>query len=166
MRHIIFHHTCRFLRHYNIANGSFDNYFDLFVWGKVEFGDYFDYVRSWLGLRDDPNMLLMMYERHQSNNRDSILELASFLVKEYPKSIIGKGEEILDRVLKNSSLELIKKDPRRWSSKRPPYYNPFFREGILGGWDEIIGTEEAYILDKNMREIFSPYKLEFIGNKY
>ena len=161
-----FHHTRGFVSHYNFANGSFDDYFDLFVRGKVDFGDYFDCVRSWLDRRNDPNVLLLTYERLRSNTRDAVLELASFLGEEYPKSLVANGEEILDRVLRNSSLEQMKKDPMRWSSKRPPEQTPFIRKGSLGGWDELIGPEKADILDKKMREICSPDELDFLGDKY
>ncbi len=49
-----YHHTVGFPRHYDFAEGSFDTYFNLFLEGKVDSNDYFDFLREWLDHKDDP----------------------------------------------------------------------------------------------------------------
>ena len=43
-----YHHTRGFVRHYDFADGTFDDFFECFVVGEVDFGDYFDHLASWL----------------------------------------------------------------------------------------------------------------------
>ena len=42
-----FHHTRGFPQHYDFEDGDFDVYFDLFCEGKVDFGFYYDMLKSW-----------------------------------------------------------------------------------------------------------------------
>ncbi|KAH8028633.1 hypothetical protein HPB51_017851 [Rhipicephalus microplus] len=51
-----YHHTKNFAV-YHYEDGTFDDFLDKFVDGKVDFGDYFDHLLSWYGHRDDPNVL-------------------------------------------------------------------------------------------------------------
>ncbi|GMT11393.1 hypothetical protein PFISCL1PPCAC_2690, partial [Pristionchus fissidentatus] len=46
-----FHHHRNF-KIYNFGNGEFDFFYELFMKGEVDYGDYFDHVNSWLdGMR-------------------------------------------------------------------------------------------------------------------
>ena len=45
-----FHHTRGFPRHYDFVDGTFEDFFDCFIAGEVDFGDYFDHLAQF----DDP----------------------------------------------------------------------------------------------------------------
>ena len=42
-----YHHTRGFVRHYDFAEGTWETFFDCFLRGEVDFGDYFDHLVSW-----------------------------------------------------------------------------------------------------------------------
>ena len=51
-----FHHTRGFPKHYDFSDGTFDDFFECFVRGEVDFGDYFDNLMSWYAHKDDRNL--------------------------------------------------------------------------------------------------------------
>lgn len=162
-----FHHTRGFVRHYNFAKGSFDTYFRLFYEGKVDFGDYFECVRSWLDHKDDPNVLFLTYESLRTDPRAGVLKIAEFLdASVYPKRLLTNDEEIVKKVLQHSTIESMQKNPTRWTSERPKEHTPFIRKGSMGGWDELLKPEQIELLNKKMREICSKEELDFLGDKY
>jgi hypothetical protein len=162
-----YHHTRGFGRHYNFENGKWDTYFNLFLQGKVDFGDYFTCLRSWMDHKDDPNVLFLTYERIRADTRGAILEISTFLDSErLPPKLLANDEEILNLVLEHSSLKNMKKHPLRWSSERPKEHTPFIRKGSIGEWDELLREEQAAMLQKRLNESFSPSELEFLGSQY
>lgn len=162
-----YHHTRGFVKHYDFADGSFDTYFRLFCEGKVDFGDYFTCVRSWLDHKDDVNVLFLTYESLRTDPRAGILKIAEFLdASVYPTRLLDNDEEILKEVLEHSSLKSMQKDSKRWSSDRPKEHTPFIRKGSMGGWNELLKPEQIEILDEKMRQTCSKEELELLGDKY
>jgi hypothetical protein len=49
-------------RSHNGYQGSFDEFFDLFMRGRVEAGSWFEHVKGWWAHRHDPNVLFLHYE--------------------------------------------------------------------------------------------------------
>jgi hypothetical protein len=49
-------------RTYNGYGGTFADFFDLFLRGKVECGSWFQHVKGWWTHRHDPNVLFLTYE--------------------------------------------------------------------------------------------------------
>ena len=154
-----FHHTKGFPRHYNFEDGSFDTYFDLFMKGRVDHGDYFKVVRSWMDHRLDSNVLLLTYEFMRASPRNSILKIATFLDQK-PDSLL------IDKILLHSSLESMKRDPLRWCSERSNHHTPFIRSGKVAGWNELLTSEQAERLDSRVREVFSLDERRALGEHY
>jgi hypothetical protein len=163
-----FHHTRGFEKHYQFADGSFDTFFDLFIQGKVDFGDYFDMTKSWLDRRDDKDsMLVVTYERLCTHTRDVVLQVAEFLdpdVRVYPQQMLANNEAMLKQVLEHSSMKSMKENPLRWSSQRS--HTPFVRKGSVGGWAELLRPEQAEQIDRRMKETFTYEQLEFLGSEF
>jgi hypothetical protein len=161
-----FHHTRGFVKHYNFSEGSFDTYFQLFLTGKVDFGDFFATLRSWYDHKDDPNVLFLTYEQLRTNTRAAVLSVAEFLDPDvYPARLL-KDEHILNQILLHSSLDSMKKEPGRWSSERPKEHTPFIRKGSVGEWKDLISDEQAALLDQRMHETFSVEELKDLGDQY
>ncbi|KAH7972086.1 hypothetical protein HPB52_006332 [Rhipicephalus sanguineus] len=68
-----YYHTKHFPA-YKFQNGTFDEFFELFIKGRVDYGDYFDNVFSWYEHRDDPNVLFLTYEELKANTPEIIGE--------------------------------------------------------------------------------------------
>ncbi len=161
-----YHHTVGFPKHYDFADGKFDTYFNLFLDGKVDHGDYFDFTRQLLDHKDNPNVLFQRYETGRKNSREHILQIASFLDNSiYPARLLANGEKILNLVLEHSSLDSMKKDPRRWCSDRTGY-QPFIRRGSTGGWTELLSVEQTALLRSRLTDFFTEAELDFLGELY
>ncbi|KAL7517173.1 hypothetical protein ACHAWX_002120 [Stephanocyclus meneghinianus] len=161
-----YHHTVGFPRHYDFAEGKFDTYFNLFLRGKVDSNDYFEFLREWLDHKDDPNVLFLRYEKGRQDTREYILQIASFLdASIYPQRLLADDEKILKLVMEHSSLDSMKQNPRRWCSDRTGF-KPFIRKGSTGGWDELLSEEQAALLQKRLDEMFSKEELDFLGDQY
>ncbi|KAF8764262.1 sulfotransferase ssu-1-like isoform X2 [Argiope bruennichi] len=103
-----FHHT-RFFPIYHFTDGSFDDYFELFIKGEVDWNDYFDHLLSWYEHRNEPNILFLTYENMKKDPREACLQIARFLGDDHYKTLVDNDEEILKKVLEYSSLEFMKK---------------------------------------------------------
>jgi sulfotransferase len=127
-----YHHTRGFVKDYDFAEGTFDEFFECFIKGEVDFGDYFDHLLSWYKHKDDSNVLFLIYEDMKVEPKKAITEIAKFLGNEYLNKV--KNVEILNRVLEHSRFESMSKDQSRWSSPRPKNMPPFIRKGQVGDW--------------------------------
>eukprot|EP00804_Cyclotella_cryptica_P016993 CCRYP_001913-RA/>CCRYP_001913-RA protein AED:0.28 eAED:0.28 QI:0/0.5/0.66/1/0/0/3/1325/291 len=161
-----YHHTVGFPKHYDFAEGEFDTYFNLFLQGKVDSNDYFEFLREWLDHKDDPNVLFLRYEKGRQDTREYILQIAAFLDDSiYPQRLLADDERILKLVMEHSSLDSMKQNPRRWCSDRTGF-KPFIRKGSTGGWDELLSEEQAALLQKRLDEMFTKEELGFLGDQY
>lgn len=145
-----YHHTVGFIKAYDYEHGTFNEYFDLFLDGKVDFGDYFDNLESWLKHRQDPNVLFLTYEGLKEDIRQGILSIASFLGQDYVSRLLESEECILKRVIENCSLKSMKKDAERWSSKRPEGHTEFIRKGIVGDWMSHFTPDQSERMNKKI----------------
>ncbi|CAN8003955.1 unnamed protein product [Ixodes hexagonus] len=93
---------------YGLGDASFEQFFEMFVSGKVGFGDYFDHLLSWYGHRDDSNVLFFTYENLKKDTRGWVLKIADFLGEEYGAKL-REDESLLDKVLESTSVENMKK---------------------------------------------------------
>jgi hypothetical protein len=135
-----YHHTRGFIQHYNFAEGTFDDFFECFIRGEVDFGDYFDHLVPWYHHKDDHNVLFLTYEKMKLDLRQVILKIANFLGGDYISNI--KNKIILEKIIVNSSLENMRKDQQRWSSQRPQNMPSFIRKGQVGDWKNYFSSEQ------------------------
>ena len=145
-----YHHTRGFPRHYDFAAGSWETFFECFVRGEVDFGDYFDHLLSWWPRRSDPNVLFLTYERMLDAPTDAVRAIAEFLGR-------GAGELARDAarlgdVVRLSSFDHMRRDQGRWSSARPADMPAFVRKGVAGDWRNQFSAEQARRLAAKLRE--------------
>ncbi|CAN7947601.1 unnamed protein product [Ixodes hexagonus] len=58
----LYHHVRGFSRYYNYDDGSFDDFFEDFMEGNVDCGDYFDHLLALWRRREESNVLVLTYE--------------------------------------------------------------------------------------------------------
>lgn len=136
----MYHHTRGFVKHYDFAEGTFDEFFECFIAGEVDFGDYCDNLMSWYEHKEDNNVLFLTYENMKVDKRKAVLEIANFLGTEYSSNL--KDEEILNKVLEHSSFEDMSNNQSRWSSQRSENMPPFIRKGEVGDWTNHFSKEQ------------------------
>ena len=145
-----YHHTRGFVQHYDFEHGSFDDYFECFVTGEIDFGDYFDNLIPWAEKMDEPNVLLLTYEDMKDDPRAAIAEIGSFLGGIAAGAVADAS--VLDRIVEHSSFDAMKKDQLRWASKRPADMPAFIRKGKVGDWQNHFSPEQAHRLAERFDE--------------
>ena len=136
-----FHHTRGFVRHYDFADGTFDDFFECFLRGEVDFGDYFDNLLSWLARGDERNVVTLTYEEMIADPREAVVALARFLGGRAARGATDAA--FVERVVSLSSFESMSRKQRRWSSARPANMPEFVRKGIVGDWRNHFSPEQA-----------------------
>ncbi|XP_055937786.1 sulfotransferase 1E1-like [Argiope bruennichi] len=104
---VSFYHHTRNIVGYKFKNGKFDDYFELFMKGEVDFGDYFDCLLSWYEHRNDPNVLFITYEQLKEDTKKYTLKIAEFMGEKY-KDMLVNDEKLLNDVIKYSSFSFMK----------------------------------------------------------
>ncbi|CAK8691002.1 unnamed protein product [Clavelina lepadiformis] len=100
------YHTIGFDTIYHFKDGIFDDYFEVFISGKCDFGDYFKMVPEWFKKsQEKENVHFMLYEDMKKDLRREILKLADFLGNSCRKSLLEDDEKMLKKVIEFSSFE-------------------------------------------------------------
>jgi hypothetical protein len=136
-----YHHTRGFVRHYDFADGTWETFFECFIRGEVDFGDYFDNLLSWWPQRAAPNVLFLTYEQMLADSVAAVAAIGEFLGGQ--AAAAARDPARLERVVALSSFDSMRVDQRRWSSQRPADMPEFVRKGIVGDWTQHFSSEQA-----------------------
>jgi hypothetical protein len=97
---------------YDFSDGNFDTFFDLFMEGKLGFGDYFDHLLGWLPHLNDPNVLFLRFEDMLEDLPGTIVKLGKF-IGGWAADLVDNNE-VVERVANESKLEAMAQDQWRW----------------------------------------------------
>ena len=88
--------------------GNWYNSFELYKTKRVSYCDLFDWSADWLQHRDNPNVMLVIYEDMQHRMPDVINRLCEFLGKDLPEDVISDMVQYLtfDSVSRNDMTNL------------------------------------------------------------
>lgn len=129
---ISFYHHTRYFPGYYFTEGTFDDFFEVFITGELDFGDYFDHLLSWYEHRHEPNILFLTYEEMKADPRATILKVAKFLGDQYLHPL-EEDEELLKEVMTKSSLE-------------------YMRDSTNAVWNEIVSHSRKVMNDPTLTE--------------
>lgn len=104
----LYHHTKMFPS-YGFSNGSFDDFFKVFVKGETDYNDYFDHLLSWYDHKDDENIFFITYEQLKDDTKGAVLQIADFLGESYGK-LLREKPKILEKILRFSSFDFMRQD--------------------------------------------------------
>ncbi len=144
-----FHHTRGFPRHYDFADGAFDDFFECFIAGKVDFGDYFDHLLPWMAASHAPNVLFLTYEGLHDDTASEVCRIAEHLGGR--AAAAARNPDVLATVLAHSRFDAMRREQQRWSSARPEGMPPFVRRGEVGDWRRHFSGEQARRLAQRFR---------------
>jgi sulfotransferase family protein len=71
-------------RSYNAYEGTFAEFFDRFLRGRVDSGSWFDHVRGWWAHRHDDNVLFLTYEELSRDLESCLRKIAALIGVELP----------------------------------------------------------------------------------
>ncbi|XP_068097170.1 sulfotransferase 2B1-like [Hyperolius riggenbachi] len=80
---------------------EFQDFIPLFLSNKILFGSWFDHVKGWLTMKDQPNFLLLSYDNMVKDLRGNVVKICKFLGKELDDAAI-------DSVVEHSSFQAMK----------------------------------------------------------
>ncbi|NEP27791.1 MAG: sulfotransferase domain-containing protein [Moorea sp. SIO3I6] len=109
-------------------SGPWEHWFEMFMEGKVQRGDWFKHVLSWWEHRNAENILFLKYEDLKKEFDAEIKKIADFLG--YPLS-----PELINQIKDKTSFKNMKDDK---FSNMHEFLKPssFFRKGVIGSWKE------------------------------
>jgi hypothetical protein len=136
-----YHHTRGFVRHYDFAAGTFDTFFECFLRGEVDFGDYFDHLLSWLPHRARANVLFLTYEQMSADPARAIGSIGEFLGGAAAATADDPARRAA--IVAGTSFASMSRDQHRWSSARPAGMPEFVRKGIVGDWANHFSSDQA-----------------------
>jgi len=132
--------------------GTFSEFFDLFMQGKVLYGSWFKHIAEWLEHKDDLNILFLQYEDLIRDLEGSIRKISDFCKIEI-------APERLPEILEKCSFTFMKKyeskfDPVMEKILEKGYIqNVFLRKGKPGDGKEHLTPEQERRFDKEMEKI-------------
>ena len=109
-------------------SGPWDHWFQMFIEGKLQRGDWFDHVLSWWEHRDAENILFLKYEDLSRTFAGQLKKIADFLG--YPLT-----PELAQTIAEQTAFKNMKYDK---FSNMNEAFDPesFFRKGVTGSWKE------------------------------
>uniref|UniRef100_A0A096NCD7 Sulfotransferase n=1 Tax=Papio anubis TaxID=9555 RepID=A0A096NCD7_PAPAN len=112
--------------------GTWEEYFETFINGKVVWGSWFDHVKGWWEMKDRHQILFLFYEDIKRNPKHEIRKVMQFMGK-------NLDETVLDKIVQETSFEKMKENPmtnRSTVSKSimDQSISSFMRKGTVGDW--------------------------------
>lgn len=104
---VSYYHFMKGLTPKSVTDVSFEKFLNLYLAGKILYGDYFDHVLPWYEHRGAENILFITYEQLKVDTREQVLKIADFLGEEHGTAL-RKDEDLLQRVIHACSLESMK----------------------------------------------------------
>lgn len=144
-----YYHTKGFIKHYDFAEGTFDDFFECFINGEVDWGDYFEHLVGWVQHKNDKNVLFLTYESMKNNPKVNIIAIAKLLGNRYLEKI--ENPQILESIIYHTSFTSMSKNQSRWSSQRPTNMTPFIRQGKVGDWKSHFSVSQTQRLSQKFR---------------
>jgi hypothetical protein len=129
-----YHHTRGFPQHYEFADGTFSDYFDCFIRGEVDFGDYFAHLAGWYAERHRDNVCFLTYEGLKADPMATIGRIAAFLAGCRP---LAPSAAEIAAIVEETSIDSMRAEQQRWSSPRPAWATEFVRRGVVGDWPSL-----------------------------
>jgi len=137
--------------------GSWEEHFQLFLYGDVGFGPYFDHVLPWWqASQKDKNILFLMYENMKHDHAGNVAKLASFLD-------IQADSQLIETVVRLSSFQSMTSNETTnfdWipqKADKPKH----FRKGDIGDWRNHFSAEQSQQMDDIFMEKMKGSDLQF-----
>ena len=137
--------------------GTWEEYFQLFLNSDVGFGPYFDHILPWWqASQKDQRILFMKYEDMKHDHAGTIARLASFLD-------LHADSQLIETVVSLSSFQsMTSKETTNfdWIPQRADVPK-HFRKGEIGDWRNHFSAEQSRQMDDLVRKKLKDSGLQF-----
>uniref|UniRef100_A0A8C5KSR8 Sulfotransferase n=1 Tax=Jaculus jaculus TaxID=51337 RepID=A0A8C5KSR8_JACJA len=139
--------------------GTWEEYFETFINGKVSWGSWFDHVKGWWKIRDKHQILFIFYEDIKRDPKHEIQKVMQFMGK-------NLDEAVLDKIVQETSFEKMKENPMTNRSTVPKSVmdqsiSPFMRKGTVGDWKNHFTVAQNERFDEIYREKMKGTSIRF-----
>lgn len=155
-----FHQMARFLD----DPGTFDEFVDKFLEGKVLFGKWTDHVKSWKHSELGDRIMYITYEEMVQDLPATLRRMSDFLERDLSEDVIQKiAQHCSFKAMKDNQMSNFKLVPRELMDSE---ISPFLRKGVVGDWKNHFTPEQLQrfksVLQKELQnESFTlPWSLE------
>uniref|UniRef100_A0A3Q3BGR1 Sulfotransferase n=1 Tax=Kryptolebias marmoratus TaxID=37003 RepID=A0A3Q3BGR1_KRYMA len=141
-----FHQMASFLE----DPGTFDEFIEKFLEGRVLFGKWTDHVKSWRRAELGDRIMFITYEEMIQDFPASIRRISDFLG-------CNLTEEVIQKVAEHCSFKSMKSNCMSNFSLVPKKYmdndkSPFLRKGIAGDWKNHFNSEQRARFTSEIRK--------------
>ncbi|KAM7290550.1 sulfotransferase 1E1-like [Ixodes scapularis] len=119
---VSFYHHVKGLPQFRFQDGTFEDFVDAFINGRIGHGDQLEHVLSGYAKRHQPNVFFLTYEGLKAHTARTVLELAKFLGEPYA-TMFERENSLMDEILLKSSVGYMKKMLEVNPEELPVIYN-------------------------------------------
>ncbi|XP_010591884.1 sulfotransferase 1C4 isoform X6 [Loxodonta africana] len=139
--------------------GTWEEYFESFLAGKVCWGSWYDHVKGWWEAKDQYRILYLFYEDMKKNPKHEIQKLAEFIGN-------NLDDEVLDKIVYHTSFDVMKLNPMANYSSVPTEFmdhsiSPFMRKGTVGDWKNYFTVAQNERFDEDYKKKMANTSLTF-----
>ncbi|XP_075937533.1 sulfotransferase family 2, cytosolic sulfotransferase 3 [Anarhichas minor] len=131
-----FHKMAEFLE----SPGTFDEFMEKFLKGKVLFGKWTDHVKSWRGADLGDRIMYITYEEMVQDLPAALRRISDFLGRNLSEEAIQKiAEHCSFKTMKNNNMSNFSLVPKKYMNSDT---SPFLRKGVAGDWKNHFSPEQ------------------------
>uniref|UniRef100_A0A8C8Y1V3 Sulfotransferase n=1 Tax=Panthera leo TaxID=9689 RepID=A0A8C8Y1V3_PANLE len=139
--------------------GTWEEYFETFINGKVGWGSWYDHVKGWWEMKDSYQILFLFFEDIKRDPKQEIQKVMQFMGK-------SLHETVLDKIVQETSFEKMKENPMTNRSTVPKSIldqsiSPFIRKGTVGDWKNHFTVVQSERFDEIYRQKMEGTSINF-----
>uniref|UniRef100_A0A8D0DHX8 Sulfotransferase n=2 Tax=Salvator merianae TaxID=96440 RepID=A0A8D0DHX8_SALMN len=139
--------------------GTWDQFLENFIEGKVAWGSWFDHVIGWWKAKNHYPILYLFYEDIKEDPAKEIQKIAQFLNLDLP-------EVLLNQVMQHTAFENMKQNPKTNFTNVPSFImdqsvSAFMRKGTVGDWKNQFTVAQSEWLDDACAQLLKGINLTF-----
>ncbi len=139
--------------------GTWDQFFELAMKGKLYCGDLFDFISKWYKFNQDrENSLILKYEDMKKDPRGHVIKIARFMGHDI-------SNKVVEYILQKTSLPVMIDEVNSTTATKTEDGNfqglKLVRKGEVGDWVNYFSKQQSDLLGAKCKEYFEPLGLTF-----